>query len=121
VAGELKIEGEAELIHSLDGLKGDLRDMAPIHAKIADDLAAEIGRLAPRLTGRLAASFSGTGTADKAEASSELVYAPVQEYGSPGHNIEGQHYAERALAIAQPKIESDYSGGVDKLCRKAEA
>ena len=48
------------------------------------------------------------------------MYAPVQEYGNPAHNIEGQHYAERALTTAQPKIESDYSQGVENLCRKAE-
>ena len=120
MATEIKIEGLPELSRALDGLSGDLRDLSALNGKVGDDLAAEIGRLAPRDTGRLAESFSGSGDASKAEASSELVYAPVQEYGNPAHNIEGQHYAERALTTAQPKIESDYSQGVENLCRKAE-
>jgi hypothetical protein len=48
------------------------------------------------------------------------VYAPCQEYGVPSHNIEGQHYAERALDAAEPAIASTYDKGTQTACRKAE-
>lgn len=121
-ADEIKIEGLPQLHSALDGLGRDVRDMREANQAAGDLLARQIGELAPRDTGRLAGSFSGSPAAGGggAEASSDLVYAPVQEYGSPGHNIEGQHYAERALAAAEPAITSTYDKGAQKACRKAE-
>ena len=120
MATEIKIEGLPELSRALGGLSGDLRDLSALNAKVGDDLAAEIGRLAPRDTGRLADSWRGSADASKAEASSDLNYAGCQEYGVPSHNIEGKHYAERGLDAAGPAIESTYDEGVQKLCTKAE-
>jgi hypothetical protein len=122
VAGdEVRIEGLPELHRSLDGLAGDLRDLSPVNGEVAAELVKAIGAAAPRLTGRLAASFTGTGTSNKAEVSSDLDYAGPQNYGVPAHNIEATHYAENALASSSGAIEAKYQGGVQKLLRKAEA
>lgn len=120
MAGEIKVEGLPALHSALDGLGADLRDMRAANQAAGDLLARQIGELAPRDTGRLADSFRGTAVAGGAEASSDLVYAPCQEYGVPSHNIEGQHYAERALDAAEPAIASTYDKGTQTACRKAE-
>jgi hypothetical protein len=72
------------------------------------------------LSGRLAGSFEAIGSRDKAEASSSLDYAGVQEFGSAGHNIEGKHFAEAALTSSASAAEAKYQQGIGRLCRKAE-
>jgi hypothetical protein len=121
VADEVKVEGLDELHRSLDGLGADLRDLSPVNAEIARELAQAVGAGAPRASGALAASFTGTGTADAAEVSSELAYAGPQNYGVPAHNIAATHYAENALAAGEGAAEAKYRAGVEKLLRKAES
>jgi phage gpG-like protein len=121
VAGAVQIDGAAELDRSLAQLQRELGDLSPLHRQIASDLAQRIAAVAPRDTGRLAGSFQGSGEPDKAEVSSDLDYAGVQNYGAPAHNIAGTHYAENALAASAAGIESAYRAGVEKLLRKAES
>ena len=120
MAGEIQIKGEPELHRALTQLEGELRDLSSVNAEVARELAQAIGARAPVLSGRLAASWYGSGESDKAEASSDLDYAGPQNYGVPSHNIEGTHYAEKALAESSSTIESTYRAGVARLCRKAE-
>ena len=101
-------------------MKGDLRDLTPVNADIAGDLARAVGAAAPRASGALAASFEGTGTPGGAEVSSELNYAGPQNYGVPAHNIAATHYAENTLAAAEPAANAKYQAGIAKLVRKAE-
>ena len=121
VAPAIRVEGGPELRRSLKQLGVDLRDLSALHKKIAADVCQVVEGTAPRTTGRLAGSFRPSGTRTMARARSSLVYAPVIEYGWPRHNIEGQKYAERALASSAPKVKQEYSQGIDKLLRKAES
>jgi hypothetical protein len=116
----LKITGEAELHRSLKTLGGDLSDLSRVNGDVARDLAAAIGARAPVATGRLAGSFTASGSHDKATASSSLDYAGPQNYGVPGHNIRGTHYAEDALASSAGDAETKYRHEAERLCRKAE-
>jgi hypothetical protein len=120
VAAEIKVTGGPELHRSLRALSGDLEDLSPINGDVARDLVAAVSARAPRASGRLASSFQASGSREKATASSALVYAPIQEYGSAGHNIRGQHYAEAALASSAPGAEAKYRHGIEQLIRKAE-
>jgi hypothetical protein len=117
----VKVIGGPALHRSLQGLTGNLRDLSSVNAEVARDLVAAVSSRAPRDTGRLAGSFHASGSREKAEASSSLVYAPVQNYGSPGHNIEGRHFAEAALTSSTGAAEAKYRKGIGQLCRKAEA
>jgi hypothetical protein len=117
---DIEVKGLPELSRSLKGLEADLKDMTPINGDVARDLVAAVSSRAPRKSGRLAGSFVATGSAKKATASSALDYAGVQNYGSAGHNIEGQHFAEAALEASAAGAEAKYRDGVAKLCRKAE-
>ena len=121
MAGEVQITGLPELRSSLKGLDEGLRDLSTVNAEVANDLARAIASAAPRRTGRLAGSWQGRGTRDTAEAESTLDYAGPIEYGVPSRNVEGQHYAERALDRSTAAIESKYDAGVSRLCRKAES
>jgi hypothetical protein len=98
----------------------DLKDLSALHRQIAGDLVQAISATAPRDTGRLAGSFKPRGTRTTAKAVSSLVYAPVIQYGWPGHGIEAQNYADRALATAAPRARQKYDDGMKAICRKAE-
>jgi hypothetical protein len=117
---DIEVKGLPELSRSLKGLTADLEDMRPINGDVARDLVAAVSSRAPRKSGRLAGSFVAVGSANKASASSALDYAGVQNYGSAGHNIEGQHFAEAALEASAAGAKAKYDEGVAKLCRKAE-
>ena len=99
----------------------DLRDLTPLNQEIAGDLAKAVAARAPRVSGALAASFRPTGTAEAAKVESDLIYAPVIEYGWGEHNIAPAHYAENALAESEAGAAAKYRAGVDKLLRKAES
>jgi hypothetical protein len=120
VAATITVKGVPELHRSLRTLENDLRDLSTVNADVARDLVAAVSARAPRKSGRLAGSFTATGSRDKATASSSLDYAGVQEYGSAGHNIEGKHFAEAALEASAGGAEAKYRNGVERLCRKAE-
>jgi hypothetical protein len=117
---DIEVKGLPELSRSLDGLKGDLEDMTPMNGDVARDLVSAVRSRAPVRSGRLAGSFVASGSPDKASASSSLDYAGVQNYGDASHHIEGQHFAEDALAASAAGAEAKYREGVDKMCRKAE-
>lgn len=117
----ITVEGGPELRAALKALDADLRDLSGLHRSIASDLVAAIEASAPRESGKLAGSFRPSGTRTTAKARSSLVYAPVIEYGWPGHNIAAQGYAARALAALTSSIMAKYRAGVENLLRKAES
>jgi hypothetical protein len=121
VGTAVAIQGGPELRRALHELGVDLRDLSALHREIARTVVSAVDGTAPHDTGRLAGSFRPSGTRTTAKARSSLVYAPVQNYGWPHHNIVGRHYAERALSASTGKIESQYRAGVDRLLRKAES
>jgi hypothetical protein len=116
----IKVTGQAELHRSLKALTADLGDLSSLNGDVARDLVSAVSSRAPRQSGRLAGSFQAIGTRERATASSSLDYAPVQEFGSAGHNIEGKHFAEAALTSSASGAETKYRRGVERLCRKAE-
>jgi hypothetical protein len=121
VPTQIVVKGLPQLHGALTGIERGLDDMTSLNQRVAGDLASAVGAAAPVLTGRLAASWRASATRDKAEASSSLDYAPVIEYGSSSHNIEGRHYAERTFAASRGRIEAQYQGELKRLCRKAES
>lgn len=121
MAAEIRVLGAPELDAALSGLGRDLHDLTPLNQEIAGDLAKAVAAAAPRVSGRLAASFRPTGTSDAATVESDLIYAPVIEYGWGEHNIEPAHFAESALAESSSGAEAKYRAGVEKLVRKAQA
>ena len=121
MADRIEIVGGPELTRSLKGLEHDLRDLAPVNRSAAGELVKALAASAPKVTGRLAASFRPSGTQREAIAESELIYAPVIDNGWSAHGIEAQHYSEQALAASRSSVESRYQEGVGRMVRKAES
>jgi hypothetical protein len=121
VGASVTIEGGPQLRAALRALNADLRDLSALHRAIAGIVVSAVEVTAPNATGRLAGSFRPSGTRTTAKARSSLIYAPIQNYGWPRHNIVGRHYAERALSASKGQVESSYRSGVERLLRKAEA
>ena len=117
---KVEIVGGPALHSALTGLEGDLRDLSGLNGEVAEKLARAVGEAAPVDTGALAGSWEGTGTPSAAEVSSPLAYAGPQNYGVPDHNIEGTHYAEKALASSEAAAAEQYRAGLDKLTAEAE-
>ena len=121
MTNKIEVAGQPELHRALSGLEGDLRDLSPLNGEVADLLARAVSSAAPRATGALAGSFSGRGTREAAEVSSDLDYAGPMNYGVPSHNINATRYAENALASSEGAANERYRSGVEKLLRKAES
>ena len=117
---QVVIQGGPELRRALKALDVDLRDLSALHREIAGVVVKAVEGSAPRDSGRLAGSFRTGATRTTAKARTSLVYAPIQNYGWPGHNIDGTHFAESALAASSSTIEAKYRTGIEKLLRKAE-
>jgi len=69
---------------------------------------------APKLTGTLSRSISAESSAGEVTISTDLVYAPVQEFGWPGHGIAAQPYMRPALLDSRSAVEAAYARDVSK-------
>lgn len=87
--------------------------------KAAEIVAVEARSRAPVLSGRLRASIkasSGALSASVRAGSGEsTVYAPVQEFGWPGHSIAPQPYLYPAIAAKQDEVIEVYEGEINNL------
>lgn len=87
--------------------------------KAAEIVAVEARTRAPVLSGRLRASIkasSGALSASVRAGSGEsTVYAPVQEFGWPGHSIAPQPYLYPAIAAKQVEVVDVYAEEVNDL------
>jgi hypothetical protein len=92
----ITVEGADRLERTLDAAAGDLDDLSTPLRRVATNIAAATDP--PRLTGALKASIRGTADAREAVVGSNLVYAPVQEYGWRAHNIRPHRFLSSAFA-----------------------
>ena len=118
---DLAVHGGPELDAALNGMKRDLSDMRALNMTIAGDLARAVAALAPKVSGALAGSCRPSATPNRAKVVSDLIYAPVIQHGWPAHNIEGQHFGERALTQMAGTIQKKYDDGLAQMCKKAES
>lgn len=120
MAGRVEVKGAAELSASLRRLSRDLADMPGPQQAAASTVAAAGSAGAPRRTGRLAGSVVGTSARSAAVIRSGLVYAPVIHWGSRAHNIRANPFLTRAADATQPRWESIYRNGVERLVSRVK-
>lgn len=98
-AQSVKVEGADTLARTLRDVGADLADLAP---RAAGDvvLTAARGR-APRVSGRLRSSLTVDTSPGVVSVSSELIYAPIIEWGWPARNIEASHYLTGAAEATE--------------------
>jgi len=83
----VKVEGAREVRATLRKLGKGTRDMTQVHRQVAGMVIGPAAGRTRHLTGALAGSYRVKASAAKAQVSSALVYAPVQEFGWPRHGI----------------------------------
>lgn len=107
-----------------DGITADVEGLATFHAttraavKGLEDMDGnEAGRVvqlrasaaAPKLSGALAGSIRVESSGSEVSILSGLIYAPVQEFGWPGHGIAAQPYMRPALLDSRSAVEAVYA------------
>lgn len=98
-------------------------DLADLQAAGSQAGSLVVGRAqarAPRLTGRLAASISYEARGDEVSIGSPLVYAPIQEYGSPRRGIRAQPYLNPSLDESADRIATTYELAVGGVVARIE-
>lgn len=118
----VKVEGAREVRATLRKLGAGTRDMSKVHRKVA---ALVIGPAQARTrhgtTGKLAGSYRVKASAAKAAVSSNVIYAPVQEFGWPRHNITPSHALESTVQDLAPTIAEAYQAYVKELVDRLNA
>lgn len=114
----IDVEGLNEVLSGLKVLEREVSDLDDAFRNIGEDTVSEARARAPMLTGRLAGSIQATNGNNEVTitAGSGLEYAGVQEFGWPGHNIEGQHYMYKSLDEANALQEIE--GSIDEVIRR---
>ena len=99
----VEIEGDERFAATSALVAAQLGDLSILNGIVARYVASRAAVYAPKDTGRLAYSIRGYGEPDASVAGSDLIYAPVQERGWPGHNIEPHRFLGRAADETAPE------------------
>lgn len=119
----IRIEGGRELRRDLKRAgRDDLRDALKAgHKEIAEVVADEAKRRAPKQTARLARSIKGKGTlaGARVQAGSKSVpYAAVIQFGWPARNIEPNRYINDAVEEKMPEVRKIYEARMADIVDK---
>ena len=125
VGGQVYVKGLAEFRRDLRRTDREaLKEVQAGTRKAAKLVAEAAARLAPRRTGRLAESYRGTTSGNRGIVYSNLVYAPIVEFGgtiSPrGVDIKfrRQEPVARALALNTERIVDSIGDGIDRAASR---
>lgn len=101
--GQIRVEGANVLRRNLRKVQKDLpKGMKLIHQEIAGKVAAVAKGKARKKSGRMAGTIKPRSTTTMARVQAgPLVYAPVQHWGWPGHNIEPNRFLTDAIEEKQ--------------------
>lgn len=117
---QVRVEGAREFRSALRAISREWpKVMREANLRAAQTVVSEAKRRAPVLTGRLRDSIKAGATQRagyiKAGTSIRIPYAPVQEFGWPGHNIEPQPYVYPAIAAKREDVIEEYGKAVDRI------
>lgn len=114
----LEVEGGRELRAALKGIDGGIKDLKATHAKIAHAVTPVAQRQAPSVSGALAASVRGTGTASAAivrAGGSKVPYGGPIHWGWPARNIVAQPFLTDAGKSTEPVWVRVYESDIQRL------
>ena len=120
-AVSISITGEAEVKSALRQVEKDIKNRLDLNKELSTELSRKASAMAPKLTGALASSVKGNPSADKAQivaGNDKVVYAGVQEYGWPEHNIQAQPYLRPAVYDNLIYIEQKYNNYIKSVIKK---
>ena len=81
-------------------------------------MARLAAQLAPRLSGTLAGSIHPTPSKHTAAATTSLIYAGVQNFGWPAHNITASLFMDRAQTASEPAAVRNLETSIDLSIRR---
>lgn len=114
----VQVHGLAALEQALAAAGGSLRDLSDLHADVSRVVTTKAGTLAPRRTGRLAASLRGVGAADAAVMGSTVPYAAVVHWGSKRRHITARPFLLQAVEATTAQTERLYLTKLDEIMGK---
>jgi HK97 gp10 family phage protein len=108
-----KVEGAAQLQSSLSRAAQQIADMpASVHREAGSIVVDAVSSLAPRRSGRLAASFRAQTAGDGATVTSSARYGGYVNYGTRYQR--GQQFVDRGLDAATEPVAEVYLAEVDR-------
>lgn len=118
---QVQVQGAAEVRRTLRALGAGTRDMSRVHRKVAAMVIGPAQGVTRRRSGDLAGSYRVKVSASKAQVSSALVYAPVQEFGWPRRNITPSKALTGTVESMAGSIAQVYQAEVDALVDRLNA
>jgi hypothetical protein len=117
----VQVDGVRELRASLKRAGDDLGDMKDANAAVAGMVAGRASSLAPRVSGRLAASVRGNRAAASAVVkvgTASLPYAGPVHWGWPARHIAANPFAVNAAHDTEPAWTATYLDAIDRIIGK---
>lgn len=119
----VRVTGLNSLVRNLHKMGVSLEDLREAFGKLAADAADLAADLAPRRTGRLAASIRGSRARNYAAVtagSKRVSYAGVINYGWPKRNIEASRFMQRADMLMRPRATAEIQAAINRLIRQGD-
>jgi hypothetical protein len=117
----ITVEGAKQLQRALRQVEGGMADLKVAHAEAAKIVERQAEAIAPRRSGRLAASVRSSGQARQGivrAGKAAVPYAGVIHFGWAARNIAPQPYLYDALDARRAEVIATYNGHVNKLIKK---
>ncbi|WP_375425991.1 HK97 gp10 family phage protein [uncultured Friedmanniella sp.] len=108
---DVRVTGADEVARQLSRLAADAERLDLSAA--GDPVREALADASPRRTGALAASWVATAGNAKVQVGSDLVYAPIQNYGSS--HVPALHYVERAAELPTDEAGRLVTAEIDRL------
>lgn len=114
-AVRLEIQGYQQLLRDLYLTGQEASDLKSITAPLAEKIAATGRTLAPKKSGRLAASIKPKKSRLSVTAftPARIKYAPVRHWGNDGHS--GTHFLSKAEEINRSATYAGIEAGINRL------
>jgi len=101
VTQAIRVDVDAGRVRSaFASLRRKLADLREAWSQAGARVERATAPFVPVETGALVDSLKAQAEPDRFAYGSDLIYAPVQDRGWPGHNIAGHHFMDRAEAEA---------------------
>jgi phage gpG-like protein len=107
----IEVRGADRLARTSAEAADELRDLTEANRRAAEGIREATSP--PRLSGRLAASLTVTASPTEGTVGSDLVYAPVIEFGWPAHGIEARRFLSNAADARWNETIDVYADYVD--------
>lgn len=117
----ITVEGGRDLRAALRKVADGTTDLKSAHADAANIVAVAARSIAPRRSGRLAASVRSSGQARQGvirAGKAAVPYAGVIHFGWPGHNIRPQPFLYDALDRRASEVIDRYEAAVDQIIHR---